>query len=423
MGLALVLVYIALNLLSPGDMFPGLAPYRPLLILAIASVPPLVFARLSSPEIGKLRTQLILVILFFGYACGSWLPHGGLGANLTTLFGLAPNIMAYFMGVVFLRSPFRLQLVRNTLVLVAVFVMVNAFSEIPYVRATGDSAPYALAARGQDDSSEARIQGQGMLNDPNYFGQYLLMILPMLFVVSRRDTGLSPGYFVAIPIAALFLIGVYFTGSRGAELGMVVLPGLFLTRRFKTSGAVISTALGALLLLAINAIGTRAISMSAGMDRLAIWSDGMAYFKQSPLWGIGIRGFTDRQGMTAHNSYLLCAAELGLLGFFLWMSMVVVTLIQLSRVPKVVGKSNPVLARWALALRLSLSVYLFTSFFLSRAYDLPLFLLLGMSGGIVIVAGGDEAIPLHGTRWPVWSLGLCGSILTLIYVMLRLRVV
>src|SRR6266704_1301605 len=112
MDLALVVAYIALNLLSPGDMFPGLAPYRLMLVLAMLSVPPLALARLSSPEIGKLRTQLILVMLFFGYACASWLPHGGLGANLTTLFGLAPNIMAYLMGIVFLRSPFRLQVLR-----------------------------------------------------------------------------------------------------------------------------------------------------------------------------------------------------------------------------------------------------------------------------------------------------------------------
>jgi putative inorganic carbon (HCO3(-)) transporter len=423
MGLALVLAYIALNLLSPGEMFPSLAPYRPFLILAIVNVPPLVFARLSAPEIGKLRTQFILVILFFGYACASWLPHGGLGANVATLLATGPNVMAYFMGVVFLRSPFRLQLMRNTLVLVAIFVMAKAFSEISYVSATGDSSTYVLGAHGLDSSVNlARIHGLGMLNDPNYFGQYLLMVLPMLFV-GKRDTGLGPGYLLAIPIAVLFMIGVYFTGSRGAELGVVVLIGLFLIRRFKTTGAVVSTMLGSLFLLGVNAIGTRAISMSAGLDRLSIWSDGMSYFKQSPLWGIGIRGFIDRQGMTAHNSYLLCAAELGMVGYFLWMSMLVVTLIQLSRVPKVVGKSNLALARWAMALRLSLGVYLFTSFFLSRTYDLPLFLLLGMSGGIVIAAGGDDAVPLQGTKWPVWSLGLCGGILVLIYAMLRLRVV
>jgi putative inorganic carbon (HCO3(-)) transporter len=191
---------------------------------------------------------------------------------------------------------------------------------------------------------------------------------------------------------------------------------------------VVSAALGSLLLLAINAInaiGSRTISMSGGMDRLSLWSDGMAYIKSSPLWGIGIRGYTERSylSMSAHNSYLLCAAELGMVGYFLWMSMIVVTLIQISRVPKVVGASNPVLARWAVALRLSLGVYLYTSFFLSRTYDLPLFLLLGMSGAVIAAAGGDEAIPLRGTKWPLWSLGICGSILALIWLMLRLRVV
>jgi O-antigen ligase len=126
--------------------------------------------------------------------------------------------------------------------------------------------------------------------------------------------------------------------------------------------------------------------------------------------------------MTAHNSYLLCAAELGLVGLFLWMSIMVVTMIQLNRVPKVVGKSNPALAQWAVALRLSLGTYLFTSFCLSRTYELPLFLLLGMSGAVIVAAGGDEAT-LWGSKWPVWTLGLCAGILALIYVMLRLRVV
>src|ERR1039457_7076634 len=82
MGLALVLVYIALNLLSPAEMFPVLGPYRPILILALASVPPTLITRLGSPEIGKLRTQPILMFLFFAFACSSWFPHGGLGANL-----------------------------------------------------------------------------------------------------------------------------------------------------------------------------------------------------------------------------------------------------------------------------------------------------------------------------------------------------
>jgi hypothetical protein len=44
-----------------------------------------------------------------------------------------------------------------------------------------------------------------------------------------------------------------------------------------------------------------------------------------------------------------------------------------------------------------------------------------MSGAVISAAGGDEAIPLRGTGWPVWSAGLCVALLGVIYVM-RLRV-
>src|ERR1039458_202113 len=176
MGLAVVLAYIALNLLSPANIFPSLSPYRPLLILAAASLPVAILGRLQSPELGKLRTQFILVSLFFVVACCSWFPHGQLAANLTTVFDLAPNVIAYFLVIVVLRSPSRLAFLRG---------------------------------------------GLGVMGDPNVFGQYLLMILPMLFV-GKKNTGLGTGYLIAIPITVLFLIAVYYTGSRAAGVGVAV---------------------------------------------------------------------------------------------------------------------------------------------------------------------------------------------------------
>jgi O-antigen ligase len=421
MGLAVVLAYIAMYLLSPGDMLPVLIPFRPTLVLALASLPLAGLARLQRPELNKLRVQFVLVSLFFGWALCSWFPHGGIGRNLTTLLELSPNIMVYFVGAFVLGSPVRLSFLRATLVLVAVFILFNALWEMPLADASGASSPYVLAQHSDISHYDLRIRGLGALGDPNELGQFLLMILPMLFV-AKRDSGLGIGWVPAILIAILFLTGVYYTGSRGAEMGVAALIGLFLIRKFRTAGAVLSTVLGGSLLLVVNAFRTRTISMTGGMDRLAIWSDGMAYFKGSPLWGIGYDEFPHLRRMTAHNSYLLCAAELGIVGFFLWMSIIVVTLIQLGRVPDVVGKSNPVLARWAVAVRLSLAVYLFTSFFLSRTYQLPLYLLFGVSGSIIAAAGGDEAIPLWRTGWPLWSMGFCVGVLTLIYVMLRLRV-
>ena len=45
------------------------------------------------------------------------------------------------------------------------------------------------------------------------------------------------------------------------------------------------------------------------------------------------------------------------------------------------------------------------------------------SGAVIAAAGGDEAIPLRGTMWPVKSLAFCVGILGLIYAMLRMRLV
>jgi putative inorganic carbon (HCO3(-)) transporter len=420
MGLALVLAYIALNLLSPADLFPGLEPYHPMLVIGLASVLVALFAHLKSPGAAKPRTQFVLVTLFFAFATCSWFPHGGLRANLTAFQNLFPNLLVYYTGLVLLRSPLQWRLVRVTLMLVAIYVIAAAYAQVPIARITAESTPYVLV-NGDETNLDLRIRGLGILNDPNILGQFLLLVLPLLFI-SKRDTGLGRGYLFAIPSAVVLLIGVYLTYSRGAFSGLAVLISLFLIHRFKKAGSMAAAIVGSGALVAINA-GKRTISMSGGMDRLAIWSDGMSFFKSSPLWGIGYGGFVERDDWTAHNSYLLCAAELGIIGFFLWMGALLVTIIQLNRVPKVVGKSNPALARWAVGMKISLGGYLFTSYFLSCTYNPLLFLLLGMSGAIIAAAGGDEALPLRDTNWQVKALGICVGILTLIYVMLRLRAV
>ena len=169
MGLALVLIYIALNLLSPADMLPALAPYRPMLVLAVVNLPFALMSRFQAPEVGKLRVQFALVLLFCGFACAALIPHRMYGANIRTVEEMVPNVIAYFLGVIHFRTPQRLRLVRTMLVLIALFVMFNALLEMPYARSTGLQTPYVMPY-GSALSMEYRIRGLGMLHDPNTFG-------------------------------------------------------------------------------------------------------------------------------------------------------------------------------------------------------------------------------------------------------------
>ena len=285
MGFVVVLIYVTLYLLSPADMFPALAPYRVLLLLALLTLPLSVIPLLQSQVVINLRTQFLLVVAFFLFAMFSWVPHGWFGGALFVLDSLIPNLLIYFVGIVHFGSPWRLKILRLALVLVALYVLGMALSQVPEARATGVETPYVMAG-----IDEPRIRGLGLLHDPNFFGQYLLMLLPMLFVTTKPK-GMGIGYLLAVPVALVLLYGIYMTNSRGAAMGCVLLIGLYLTKRFKRVGAALSGIVGVAVLLAINLTRTRTISISGGIDRLALWSDGLGYFKSSPLWGIGYYAF------------------------------------------------------------------------------------------------------------------------------------
>jgi O-antigen ligase len=75
---------------------------------------------------------------------------------------------------------------------------------------------------------------------------------------------------------------------------------------------------------------------------LEAWASGLEMFKSSPLYGVGFNNFADIFGITAHNSFVLCLAELGLLGSTLWMALLVTTTISLNRI---IGGRKPRLAK------------------------------------------------------------------------------
>ena len=135
---------------------------------------------------------------------------------------------------------------------------------------------------------------------------------------------------------------------------------------------------------------------------MEFWGDGLQLLKSHPLFGIGFGYMPDAIGHTAHNTIVVCAAELGLCGLFFWSMFLFPTLRDVLAVawPKnIVEKKAVVLSDTAFPLAppgsgvpdeseirrlgrllvLSFTGFMVTGWFLSRAFVLTLFLLGGLT--------------------------------------------
>ena len=108
-------------------------------------------------------------------------------------------------------------------------------------------------------------------------------------------------------------------------------------------------------------------------------------FLSHPLFGIGPGLFADNNAnLTAHNSFVLVIAEMGIVGYTIWLAFLgyglMMTLAVLRHAPPVAVDAQAA-ADWkserslAMTLLLAQVGYLGTAFFLSRSYVILLYLL------------------------------------------------
>jgi O-antigen ligase len=262
-----------------------------------------------------------------------------------------------------------------------------------------------------------------MLNDPNDFAQFLIMCIPLLTLAWRKGRVLRNMMFVTVP-AIILLCGVGLTHSRGGFIALSVILLLSLRNRLGIVRSAIAAGVVFAAILALNMTGGRDVSVAAGHGRVTAWGAGIGFLKTSPLFGIGFNNFLDQWGIVAHNSYIQCAAELGLFGYFFWMGLLVFTVSQLNRSTASARRHNGSAAsvqpdhregecaldlsaasqlqikreeerislrRWSKIVQISLWGFLAAAYFLTRCYTLEFFLLVAIVG--VVAELGREAWP------------------------------
>jgi O-antigen ligase len=225
-----------------------------------------------------------------------------------------------------------------------------------------------------------RLRSTGIFNDPNDL--CLVLILGMgtcLYFVF----GSEPRWIRGLALAALivFAYALTLTQSRGGFLAL--LAGLLVLVR-ERSGWLKSLAFAGIavpLLFLVFAGRQTSIDPSEGtaQDRLQLWSEGFALFREAPLFGIGHGRYADMVGLVAHNSYVHCYTELGFLGGTAFVGAFFLAVTSLRKVDSTSEASvEAELARFRPYLLAVVCGYMVGMFSLSRVYIVPTYLILGL---------------------------------------------
>jgi putative inorganic carbon (hco3(-)) transporter len=247
---------------------------------------------------------------------------------------------------------------------------------------------------------EGRITYLGFLNDPNDLALAFLVALPMTLYCGRTS---HSRWLQASAGIAVFLqiIGIYLTNSRGGLVALGTMVIAYAVRRYGwwRSLAVIPLFVLAFVLLAPSRVAQISSEEDSAAGRVESWYEGIQMFLANPFLGVGKGFYLDYHELTAHNSMVLAFAELGVIGYFFWFSLLVVTFVMMRAVLKLPVGDKPdeahaevrVYHELAVALSYSMAGYLLASMFLSRSY---VFLLFFLQALIVALFLGARR------RWP-----------------------
>jgi O-antigen ligase len=201
------------------------------------------------------------------------------------------------------------------------------------------------------------------------------------------------GFVKSIPVAAIVAamgFVVVLAQSRSGLIAFLVVVGAYFVRRAGAWGIVAGCLVGPPMLLFGGRAGSEAEQSSS--ERVELLREAFDMIRGTKGIGIGLGQFSDESsiGLTAHNAYVLAAAETGLVGMCLF-GLVVYSSI---KVPIAIWfgdyEVDATVSRMAAAVALALGGAVVGIFFLSWAYKDILYLTFASSAALYGVARAQD---------------------------------
>lgn len=316
----------------------------------------------------------------------------------------------------------RVRAVIALLVLCAVVITIHCLMQERIGHGFGGGLPLHVFKE-KTGQWQTRTQFFGIFSDPNDTAQFLSATIPLVFAIPKRFNPIS--LMTTVAIAGLLLMGVLSTHSRGgmvalaASLGALVF--LILPARWLPYAGVLGLIMG-LVLCGLRGGGM--LDMSA-QERVVFWGMANRAFKSNPIFGLGYGMFwqVTTQGRAAHNAFVSCYTELGLVGYWCWFGLLQLGVLGCWRTRMALARPRTMaqayLRRVAGLSIASLVGFAAGGYFLSRAFIFPFFFLFGLLNAIPVIAQRmlpEDHPPLIDTRRDVMISGTLATLLSVAYV-------
>ena len=345
---------------------------------------------------------------------------------------LSEGLLLYFLVVNVVRSTETLRQVIWALLLAgAVMGAISLWQETThsYNNVLGGLAQINQIGFGVGDDISGKVvrpRLAGPIGEQNRYAQVLVVLVPLALFRFWGERRMVLRV-IAGACTLLIISGILLTFSRGAA---VALAGLFLTmtamryirvRDLLVVGVTIALLIGivapqALIRLdsltgvaallssqegdADGAIVGRATSnlaaLNAFLDHPIVGVGPGQYFRRfSQEYGndLGLRHFDSQR--RAHNLYFETAADLGIIGFSIFMAVIGATIVPLWRLRRRLLVVRPDLANIAATFLLSVVAYLYTGVFLHLSYERYFWMLLALAAVAAAVIRVDAALELQ----------------------------
>jgi putative inorganic carbon (HCO3(-)) transporter len=319
-------LYTFLTFLQPGDLAPALVPYRPMLIVAILTGLPAIFARrgMYAPSAAFKEPAFVWLVAFVMMQALS-MHYAGVAAMVES-FGYW-QVFLLFVVI----SIYRLKSVEELRRYIW-GVMVGSMVIVVYgIYAVAEHLPCAVGGR---------AGAYGMYENHNDYSFIIIMILPFLFVFRQLETKRLRRLLLGVSLLTC-IFGIFLSLSRGGVIALVlelvlIVIGSYTGRRRALYVAIMVmfgvAAVGYQWAKRAENQGSNYTAEDAESSRMELWKAGANMVKAHPFLGVGSRHFSefsrqfgelsgDQIGKNSHNTYIEVISTSGLFGFVSFMLM------------------------------------------------------------------------------------------------------